>query len=209
MDRLMAPTAMFGHFKEIKMLNTPIADSYWVVPGLLLAGEYPGARTKEEARQKLRAFINAGVNFFLDLTEESEGLQPYAPLLLEEAEKRDRRVTYRRLAIPDLNAPTIERMREIQQTINAALDAGQAVYVHCRGGIGRTGTVIGCYLVEQEVSGAEALAEIRRLRRRTTDWWKKSPETQAQEDFVRSWRLFPAQGESWGNAKGSAKAACR
>jgi hypothetical protein len=191
------------------MLNAPIADSYWVVPGLLLAGEYPGARTKEEARQKLRAFINAGVNFFLDLTEESEGLQPYAPLLLEEAEKRDRRVTYRRLAIPDLNAPTIERMREIQQTINTALDAGQAVYVHCRGGIGRTGTVIGCYLVEQEVSGAEALAEIRRLRRRTTDWWRKSPETQAQEDFVRSWRSFPAQGESWGNAKGSAKAACR
>lgn len=189
------------------MLNTPIADSYWVVPGLLLAGEYPGAKTEEEARQKLRAFLNAGVSFFLDLTEEGEGLEPYAPLLFEEAEKRERRVAYRRLAIPDLSAPTIERMREIQQTIAEALNAGQTVYVHCCGGIGRTGTVIGCYLIEQEVSAAEALAEIRRLRRRTTDWWKKSPETQAQEDFVRRWRSTLAQGESWGRAKDSAKAA--
>lgn len=191
------------------MRNAPIADSYWVIPGLLLAGEYPGAKTKEEARQKLRSFLNVGVSFFLDLTEEDERLEPYAPLLLEEAEKRERRVNYRRLAIPDLSAPTVERMREIQKTINDALNAGQTVYVHCWGGIGRTGTVIGCYLVEQEVSGAEALAEIRRLRRKTTDWWRKSPETRAQEDFVKSWRSFPAQGESWENTKGSAKAARR
>ncbi|MGH9850122.1 MAG: protein-tyrosine phosphatase family protein [Blastocatellia bacterium] len=176
------------------MRNTPITDSYWLASGKLLAGKYPGAKTKDEARCKLRAFLDAGVTFFLDLTGENEGLEPYAPLLLEEARRRERTVIYKRLAIPGRGAPTAERMREIQRAINGALDAGHTVYVHGWGGAGRTGTVIGCYLVEQEVSGAEALSEIRRLRRGTAGSWRKSPETKAQEEFVKSWRLFATQG---------------
>ncbi|MBO0726512.1 MAG: dual specificity protein phosphatase family protein [Blastocatellia bacterium] len=189
------------------MSNTPIDDSYWLVPGRLLAGEYPGAETKEEARRKLRSFLNAGVDFFLDLTEEDEGLEPYAPLLQEEAMARDHEVIYRRLPIPDMDAPTTERMSEIQQTIAAALEEGRTVYVHCWGGVGRTGTVIGCYLVEHEVSFLEALAEIRRRRRGTKDGWKKSPETPAQEDFVKRWRSFTSQGQSRKLSRGSIKAA--
>ena len=191
------------------MLNTPIDDSYWLVPGRLLAGEYPGARTKDEARRKLRSFLDAGVNFFLDLTEEDEGLEPYAPLLQEEAVARERKVVHRRLPITDLDVPTTERMQEIQQTIAAALEAGQTVYVHCWGGVGRTGTVLGCYLVEQEVSVAEALTEIQRRRRRTAAVWKKSPETQAQVDFVKSWRSVATNGYSRERAKDFIKTAQR
>jgi len=191
------------------MLNTPIDDSYWLVPGRLLAGEYPGARTKDEARRKLRSFLDAGVNFFLDLTEEDEGLEPYAPLLQEEAVARERKVVHRRLPITDLDVPTTERMQEIQRTIAAALEAGQTVYVHCWGGVGRTGTVLGCYLVEQEVSVAEALTEIQRRRRRTAAVWKKSPETQAQVDFVKSWRSVATNGYSRERAKDFIKTAQR
>ena len=191
------------------MLNTPIDDSYWLVPGRLLAGEYPGARTKDEARRKLRSFLNAGVNFFLDLTEEDEGLEPYALLLQEEAIAQERKVVHRRLPITDLDVPTTERMLEIQQTIAAALESGQTVYVHCWGGVGRTGTVLGCYLVEQEVSVAEALTEIQRRRRRTAAVWKKSPETQAQVDFVKSWRSVATKGYSRDRAKDSIKTAQR
>ena len=191
------------------MLNTPIDDSYWLVPGKLLAGEYPGARTKDEARRKLRSFLDAGVTFFLDLTEEDEGLEPYAPLLQEEATARERKVVHRRLPISDLDVPTTERMSEIQQTIATALESGQTVYVHCWGGIGRTGTVLGCYLVEQEVSVKEALTEIQRRRRRTSDAWKKSPETQAQVDFVRSWRSVASKGYPRERARDSIKTAQR
>jgi hypothetical protein len=176
------------------MSNTPINDSYWLVPGRLLAGEYPGAKTKDEARRKLRSFLDAGVNFFLDLTEEGEGLEPYAQLLEEEAMARDRGVAYRRLPIPDMDVPTTDRMLEIQQTIEEALDAGRTVYVHCLGGVGRTGTVLGCYLVEHEVSVAEALAEIQRRGRWTREEWRKSPQTPAQVDFVKRWRSFASQG---------------
>jgi hypothetical protein len=171
----------------------------------LLAGEYPGAKTKDEARRKLRSFLDAGVNFFLDLTEECEGLEPYTPLLQEEATARDRGVGYRRLPIPTMDTPTTERMSEIQQTIEAALEAGRTVYVHCLGGLGRTGTVLGCYLVEHEVSVAEALAEIQRRQRWTKSGWKKSPQTPAQMDFVKRWRSFASQGHPREKARDSVK----
>jgi protein-tyrosine phosphatase len=187
------------------MSNTPIDDSYWLVPGRLLAGEYPGAKTKDEARRKLRSFLDAGIDFFLDLTEEGEGLEPYSQLLQEEAISRDRGVLYRRLPIPDMDAPTTERMREIQLTIGAALETGRTVYVHCLGGLGRTGTVLGCYLVEHEVSVAEALAEIQRRRRWTKSGWKKSPQTPAQVDFLKRWRSFASQGHPRERTKDSIK----
>ena len=149
------------------------------------------------------------MTFFLDLTEEDEGLEPYALLLQEEAIKRDQKVVHRRLPITDLDVPTTEQMSEIQQTIATALEAGQTIYVHCWGGVGRTGTVLGCYLVEQEVSVAEALTEIQRRRRKTVDGWKKSPETQAQVDFVKSWRLFASKGFPRERAKDSIRTALR
>src|SRR5262249_29489996 len=162
-----------------------------------------------EGGRKLGSFLGAGVTFFLDLTEEDEGLEPYAPLLQEEATARERKVVHRRLPISDLDVPTTERMSEIQQTIATALESGQTVYVHCWGGIGRTGTVLGCYLVEQEVSVKEALTEIQRRRRRTSDAWKKSPETQAQVDFVRSWRSVASKGYPRERARDSIKTAQR
>jgi protein-tyrosine phosphatase len=189
------------------MSNTPIDDSYWLVPGRLLAGEYPGAKTKDEARRKLRSFLDAGVNFFLDLTEECEGLEPYASLLEEEAMARDRGIAYRRLPIPFMDVPTTDRMSEIQKTIEEALGAGRTVYVHCLGGLGRTGTVLGCYLVEHEVSVAEALAEIHRRRRWTKGGWNKSTQTPAQVDFVKRWRSFASQGHLREMARDTVKAA--
>ena len=72
-------------------------------------------------------------------------------------------------------------------TIDAALAAGGTVYVHCYAGIGRTGTVVGCYLARHGMRGEEALAEIARLRADISDGWITSPETAAQRDRVREW----------------------
>ena len=55
----------------------PDPNTYWVIPGKLLAGEYPGARNPEEARSRLRKFLAAGIRHFIDLTEVGE-LTPYA-----------------------------------------------------------------------------------------------------------------------------------
>ena len=86
-----------------------------------------------------------------------------------------------------METPTQEEMAGILDTIDAALDAGHTVYVHCYGGIGRTGTVIGCYLVRHGMSGEEALEEIAGLRQGTPDGWKRSPETEPQRQMVQNW----------------------
>ena len=65
----------------------PDPNTYWVVPGKLLAGEYPRAVDSEEARKRLRSFLAAGVRHFIDLTEAGE-FTPYAELLTEEASSR-------------------------------------------------------------------------------------------------------------------------
>jgi len=170
-----------------KPLERPIPDSYWVRPSQLLAGKYPGSRSDEKAQQKLRQLLEAGVTFFLDLTEVQEGLKPYALLLQEEAASLDRSVVHRRTPIRDGGIPTPEAMAHILDTIDKALEEGHTVYVHCWGGVGRTGTVVGCYVVRHGMSGEQALTEIARLREGTPDGWRRAPETDVQHQMVRNW----------------------
>lgn len=165
-----------------------IPDSYWVVPGRLLAGEYPCARDGAEGRARLRWLLAQGVDFWLDLTEAGEsGLEPYLPLLSEEAARLNRPVAHHRLPIPDMGTPSPGHMRRILDQLDQALEQGRTVYLHCYGGVGRTGTVVGCYLVRHGMSGAQALAQIARWRAATPSGWKPSPETRPQTDLVLRW----------------------
>jgi protein-tyrosine phosphatase len=155
-----------------------------------MAGEYPGDWNDKETRKRLRGLLNEGVTFFLDLTQAAEyDLKPYAPLLDKEAAALGQQVEHWRMAIQDRGTPTPALMTRILDTIDAALAAGETVYVHCYAGIGRTGTVVGCYLVRHGISGEEALAEIPRLRRDMWGGWVSSPETAAQRAMVREWPI--------------------
>ncbi len=166
-----------------------VPDSYWVIPGRFAAGEYPGDRWDERAREKLRVFQEAGIDDFVDLTEAGEyGLNPYAVLLPTTAR-------YRRFAIPDMNVPTPLRMREILDAIDGALGEGRGVYVHCFGGVGRTGTVVGCWLVRRGLSPLEALERIAAWRQGTPDGDRPSPETAEQRALVHHWQKWESASE--------------
>lgn len=166
----------------------PIPNSYWVRPGQLLAGEYPGDGQEATTRSRLRQLLSAGVTLFLDLTEPGEyGLRPYEALLHQEAIAMGHSVEYQRMAIRDRDTPSSQAMAHLLDTIDRALAAGRIVYIHCYAGIGRTGTVVGCYLVRHGMSGEQALAEIARLRQGMPADWVTSPETAAQRQMVRDW----------------------
>ena len=168
-----------------------LPDSFWVLSKRVLAGEHPAGSDRGLTRSRLAALLERGIRTFIDLTKPDER-EPYDELLIEEASARDLRVAYHRVEIRDHDVPTLERMTTILGLIDEALERDAPVYVHCWAGIGRTGTVVGCWLTARGRSADQALQEIARLRRRTVYYDVRSPETDDQVAFVRAW---PAPGE--------------
>jgi len=134
----------------------------------------------------MRRLLDVGVSRFIDLTEAGEW-HPYVDLAQQEANARGQTIDYRHMPIPDCQTPPVTQMQQILAYIDTALASRRVVYVHCLAGIGRTGTVVGCYLVHSGMPGAAALREIARLRRGLPDGEFESPETAAQRQFVRDW----------------------
>jgi len=159
----------------------PLANSYWVLPGRLLAGEHPAGLTAEATRARLARLLDMGIDCFVDLTgpAETAGYRDALPAGIE----------YFSMPLTDHSVPGDRvDMVSILECLRAALGSGRRVYLHCRAGIGRTGTVVGCLLAERE-GGEEALAELNRLWQQSarSAQWPTVPETLEQVDYVRDW----------------------
>jgi atypical dual specificity phosphatase len=139
----------------------------------VLCGDWPG----DAAR--VAAIEAAGVTHFVDLTGGHDGAAGYTPW----------RAAYSAHAIADFGIPSEAGMRATLDTIAAALAAGGCVYLHCRAGIGRTGTVAACLLVEHGWTAADALALLQRkfAVNAKSAWVSATPETAAQRAFVTAW----------------------
>ncbi|HKQ13272.1 MAG TPA: ADP-ribosylglycohydrolase family protein [Steroidobacteraceae bacterium] len=172
-------------------LSTPIPNCYWVQPGRLLAGEYPGSMSRADAMERVQRLLAAGITSFIDLTEQGE-LPDYDNLL----PLAEQRVRYRRLPIVDHSVPeSPAHMARVLDLIDSELRAGQCVYLHCRAGIGRTGTAVGCHLVRSGLANDEAYERLQGLWQQSarSRRWPTIPETTEQVDYVLRW-YEPAAG---------------
>jgi ADP-ribosyl-[dinitrogen reductase] hydrolase len=158
---------------------------YWVEPGRILAGEYPGHLDSDErARRKIDRIVDHDIRTFVDLTHPADGMAPYEHVLAEVADARGLTLVHRSHPVPDMGVTDDAGYDAIVATIRSATADG-GVYVHCWGGIGRTATVVGCLLVNGGSTGDEALARINELRAPTRKARMRAPQTEAQEAIVR------------------------
>jgi hypothetical protein len=169
-------------------------DGCYQIDDLLLAGPYPAIHSNAHATIRLRALLDAGVDLVVDLTESYESARygqsgsGYESQLRALAAEQGRQVEYRRFGFQDMSVPDPELMIMILDAIDQARAGGRRVYLHCWGGVGRTGTVVGCWLARHgHATGSDVLRKIKMLRAYDPRRHLESPQTREQCDMVVRW----------------------
>jgi len=90
--------------------------------------------------------------------------------------------------IVDLGVPSETALKSLVDDLQARVEAGEKLYIHCWGGRGRAGTVGACLLAKMYgLSADEALERIQRAFDTRKDSERRSPETDEQHALVRAY----------------------
>ena len=148
----------------------------------LYAGQYPGSKQIIFHVIKLSHLVDLGIECVVSLMEESESKRftPYQNALLHIKHG----IEFFQFPIKDMNIPSKSFCHTIMQTLEQLLTCKKKVYIHCWGGHGRTGVVVGSWLVLQGYHPKEALAQIKMQRMGTPFLNQSSPQTDEQIRFV-------------------------
>lgn len=140
---------------------------------------YPGRVYRRELDADLATLSALNVHRLLLLIEDEELYRWGDPALVARAAERGIEVVRR--PMPDGEPPaSASELAAILDWLRAAREDGD-VAVACMGGVGRTGTVAACALVEAGWGADAAIGEVRRVRHPT------AVETPSQEAFVRAY----------------------
>jgi protein-tyrosine phosphatase len=166
------------------VINQKMNQCYWVVQNKFLAGEYPRSLEEKSSREKIVFLIKAGVSAFIDLTEESEGLKPYSHLL-----DKYKGVSHDRFPMQDMSIPAAKEITvAVLDAIDKHIQEERIVYVHCWGGVGRTGVIVGCWLARHGWRGDSALVRLRELWQQCPkSAYRITPETKEQRQYIAGW----------------------
>jgi protein-tyrosine phosphatase len=176
-------------------LPPPAAASLVPVPGsdgALLLSPCPGwfdrsapqPGTSLRMLADLRALSAAGVRLLLTLLADDELARLGASRLVGGC--NELRIDWTQCPIEDFEAPGTAFESDWRTTaarVHARLDRGERIGIHCRAGLGRSGTVAARILVERGLAPAQAIAWVRQHRRGAI-------ETPAQQAYVSA--LTPA-----------------
>jgi hypothetical protein len=173
----------------------PFNRSYWVIPGFLMAGEIPSAQSDRERIEKIRGIVDSGIRSVVNLIESEEcnfsgkKLIDYSDEMLKIAKESEVNLAINRFAIKDLDIPTVDFMVDILNHIKKDVLEEKPVYVHCWGGIGRTGTTVGSFLINEGICDVKEVIDfIKFLKRDTNIAHRDSPETSDQVEFIQNWK---------------------
>lgn len=186
----------------------PYQGSYWVIPGDLLAGSYPGSADDTQMDQTLAAILDVGILSVINLVNDGSDevdeasdvgdasgpvqlYVPYEDRLEALAAERGEIVDIGHYSIDVGSASADQEMQVILDAIDAEIEGRNSpTLVHCGDGHGRTGLVVGCYLARHGIaSGNAVLEKIKELRAPYPELAEhKSPENMVQQRFVTRWK---------------------
>ena len=173
--------------------RTPLKNSYLVHRDLnIYAGEYPGDKSVEKCRAKIQdQSCWSKIKYFYDLTCEGE-LVPYNQFL-------DNNKSYYRCPIPDCGVP--DNTAIVARLCLEIVSHGQyghwrsdGIYIHCWGGVGRTGTIVACLYAYLMKGGGMSVEDIylksmqqlqEAFSKCPKSKFRESPENDLQREFVR------------------------
>lgn len=166
--------------KRLASDATPVQMRYvapkgfiWILPKVLAGMRRPGLFG--DLDEELAALKNLGVRYIIGLEEQCT----------VDAEAMARHgLSYQHVPIPDMDVPLVEEMESIVDYIDTCSRKGGAVAVHCRAGLGRTGTALASYLIaRKEMHYDQALEQIRKLE-------PLFVQTEEQIKFLAAWEEF-------------------
>lgn len=152
-----------------------VSDSFgprgflWLKKGQLAGTPRPGI--VQEIEYDLKALQRVGVTCLVSLTErapDTEDMQEYG-------------ISNIWSPIPDMGAPSLTQAAGICRQIEQGIEQGEVVAVHCRAGLGRTGTILATYLIWE---GAEALGALEAVRRVEPRWVQSEEQAAFLERFA-------------------------
>lgn len=147
-----------------------VAQFNWIVEGLLAGSARPGLMNPLE--EDLEFLEQAGIRLVVSLTEEPSDL-PRGPW------------EQMHFPVDDMGSPTPRAAHRMCQRVLESMGRFEPVLLHCKAGLGRTGTMLACCLVARGWSAEEATRELRRLNRNYI-------QSEHQERFIQHYADFVA-----------------
>ena len=143
----------------------------WVVEDKLCGMPLPGV--EGDLPEDLAYLESQGIDLLVSLTADVPGAEQLQAYGIESLH----------IPIPDYHAPTMEQLDLFVSEVKARATADERVGVHCKAGLGRTGTFLAAYFVSEGMEATDAIAKIREIR-------PGSVETEAQEAAIAEFYSF-------------------
>ena len=162
-------TGLKGQF-QLQVKCKMIPNFSWLIDGNLAGSGHIGGwgvYEKEILNDDLNQLLNEGIRAIVSLTEHP----------LDTVSVISKGMNYLHIPIPDMTPPSLDAVNEFVRFVDGQFGEKRPVLVHCEAGLGRTGTMLGCYLVKIGLSPGDAINKVRSHR-------PGSIETLAQETTV-------------------------
>ncbi len=148
----------------------------WVVKGEIAGSAHPGGFGYSPGGAQDELEVNLGI-----VSQEKIGaIVSLSELPLNEDTVHRFGLRYLHLPVKDMSAPSIEDVKTFIAFAHDMSEGKEGTLVHCMAGMGRTGTMLACYLLHAGCSYEQAVDEVRRCR-------PGSIETATQEALIKQY----------------------